>query len=124
MAAHMTKLEKYLAVLILLLVGGCAQTPHSVAVNPAQEYLQRSDKITLSAGNAKEVNSNIQVIDPWPRYVGNTRIPGNGERMAGAVERYRDVSKQSRGPQLLPTVGTTSSPGASSTGGSGASLSQ
>jgi len=124
MAAKMSKLEHYLAVLMVLLAGGCAQTPHSVAVNPAQEYLQRSDKITLSAGNAKEVNSNIQVIDPWPRYVGNTRIPGNGERMAGAVERYRDVSKQSRGPQPVPTVGTTSNPGASSTGGGGPSLSQ
>jgi hypothetical protein len=118
----MTKFKGYLAVLTLLLASGCAQTPHSVAVNPAQEYLQRSDKVTLSAGNAKEVNSEIQVIDPWPRYVGNTDIPGNGERMAGAVERYRDVSKQNRGPQPLPTVGTTSSP--SSTGGSGASLSQ
>ena len=56
----MTKFKGYLAVLTLLLASGCAQTPHSVAVNPAQEYLQRSDKVTLSAGNAKEVNSEIQ----------------------------------------------------------------
>jgi hypothetical protein len=124
MAIQMARFGRYLAALMLLLAGGCAQTPHSVATNPAQEYLQRSDKITLSAGNAKEVNSNIQVIDPWPQYVGNTRIPGNGERMAGAVERYRDVSKQNRGPQPLPTVGTTSNPSSNSAGGSGASLSQ
>lgn len=120
----MITLARSSAVLILLLAGGCAQTPHSVAVNPAQEYLQRSDKVTLSAGNAKEVNADIHVIDPWPRYVGNTRIPGNGERMAGAVERYRDVSKQSKGPQPLPTVGTTSSSSSSSTGGGATSLSQ
>ena len=118
----MNKLARNLAVLTLLLAQGCMQTPHSVAVNPAQEYLQRSDKVTLSAGNAKEVNAAIHVIDPWPRYVGNTRIPGNGERMAGAVERYRDVSKQSRGPQPLPTVGTTSN--SSSPNGNAPSLGQ
>ena len=67
--------------------------------DPFEQYFQRKDTVTLGAGNAKEVNSATHVIDPWPRYVGNTRIPGNGERMAGAVERYRDVSKLPRAPK-------------------------
>jgi hypothetical protein len=29
------------------------------------------------------------VIDPWPPGVGDRRIPANGERMVGAVERYQ-----------------------------------
>jgi hypothetical protein len=111
----MSKLARKLPMLILLLAGGCLQSTHNAAVDPAQEYLQRSDTITLSAGNAKEVNTRIHEIDPWPRYVGNTYIPGNGERMAGAVERYRDTSKQNKGPQPLPLVGS----GSSSANGSG-----
>ena len=104
----MSKLIRNLTLLILFSVGGCTQTTRYAAVDPAQEYLQRVDTVTASAGNAKEVNTRIHVIDPWPRYVGDTRIPGNGERMAGAVERYRDISKQSRGPRPLPVFGADS----------------
>jgi hypothetical protein len=74
--------------------------------DPFEQYFQRKDTVTLGAGDAKAVNSATHVIDPWPRNVGNTRIPGNGERMAGAVERYRDVSKLPRAPKpIAPEVG-------------------
>jgi hypothetical protein len=53
------------------------------------QYFQRSDTITPGAGNAKEVNAAIHVIDPWRRYSGNRRIPANGARMTGAIQRYR-----------------------------------
>jgi hypothetical protein len=118
----MSKLARNLTLLILFSVGGCTQTTRFAAVDPAQEYLQRVDTVTSSAGNAKEVNTRIHEIDPWPRYVGDTRIPGNGERMAGAVERYRDISKQSRGPRPLPSVGADSgstSPSTTSTSANG-----
>jgi hypothetical protein len=69
--------------------------------DPFAEYLQRKDGVSFGAGNAKEVNTVTHMIDPWPRYVGNTRIPGNGERMSGAVERYRDVSKLPRAPKPI-----------------------
>lgn len=59
----------------------------------AAPYLQRSDTIFPGAGDAKDVNSAIHVIDPWPRRSADRHIPANGERMSGAVERYRDVSK-------------------------------
>lgn len=57
----------------------------------AAPYLQRTDSIAAGAGNAKAVNSVTHMLDPWPPYAGNRRIPGNGQRMSGAVERYRDV---------------------------------
>jgi len=57
--------------------------------NEGAQYFHRSDTITLSAGNAKDVNAATQVIDPWPRNVQNRRIPANGERMVGAVQRYQ-----------------------------------
>jgi hypothetical protein len=76
--------------------------------DPFEQYFQRKDTVTLGAGNAKAVNSVTHVIDPWPRYVGNTWIPGDGARMAGAVERYRDVSKLPRAPKPIgPELGAT-----------------
>jgi hypothetical protein len=60
------------------------------------QYMQRNDSITLDAGNARDINANTHVIDPWPPYVGNRRIPADGERMSGAMERYRVVPKQPR----------------------------
>jgi hypothetical protein len=62
-------------------------------------YLRRQDGITRGPGNAKAVNTVTHMIDPWPRYVGNRRIPGDGSRMVGAVERYRNPGKG-----LLPTL--------------------
>jgi hypothetical protein len=119
----MTKLAKGSAVLLMVFsAGGCAPTnvvPSAQIYNPVdsvQEYTQRSDTITLSAGNAQDVNTRVQEIDPWPRYVGNKRIAANGERMAGAVERYRDVAKQRQAPQTLPLG---SAKGMSSGGGGG-----
>jgi hypothetical protein len=55
--------------------------------DPFTDYLQRSVTISTGAGNAADANVAIQTIDPWPPYVGNTHIPGDGRRMVGAVER-------------------------------------
>ena len=57
--------------------------------DPAAQYFERKDTIVSGAGDAKDVNAATHIIDPWPRYVGNRRIPMSGERAAGAVERYR-----------------------------------
>ena len=101
---------------------GCAQSP---AVYPpqvyhpedfVQEYTQRSDTITMSAGDDQAVNTRIHAKDVWPPYVADRRIPANGERMAGAVERYRDVSKLKNAPKPLDIQSTGSNGG--STGGS------
>src|SRR5262245_24874255 len=104
------------ASLMVLSGGGCSTNVVDTwqtydPVNITQRYTQRVDKVTITAGNAKEVNTRIHEVDPWPRYVTNTRIPANGERMARAVERYRK-----QGPRSLPTESTSSFGG----GGGGA----
>jgi hypothetical protein len=52
-------------------------------------YYDRRETIALGADDHIAVNSVEQMVDPWPRYVGNKNIAFNGERMQGAVERYR-----------------------------------
>lgn len=121
----MMAFAKFPAVLLVLLcVGGCATNvvPTYQVYNPVdgvQEYTQRADTITLSAGNAHDENTRLQEIDPWPRYVGNKRIETSGERMAGAVERHRDVSKQRQGPRPVPLVSTVQTESGGGGSGSG-----
>jgi hypothetical protein len=75
------------------------------------QYFVRSDSITVDAGNAKEVNAAIHVIDPWPRRAADRRIPANGARMSGAIQHYR--SNSSPGGQSSPTTGAPQTFGAS-----------
>ena len=75
--------------------------------DPFAMYINRGDTVTLGAGNARDVNAATHVIDPWPRYVGNRNIPGNGERLGCAVERYRQGSYKSPAIPLIPSYGTT-----------------
>jgi hypothetical protein len=90
----MTKIIRALSCLAVASVaGGCWPGLYG---NNAAQYLQRSDTITLSAGNAKDINAATHVIDPWPRYVRNRRIPANGERMVGAVQRYQRPAARSQ----------------------------
>jgi len=87
-----------------LLVGGSLVSSAALAwdQDPFAMYFQRSDKITLWEGDAKAVNAATHVIDPWPRYVGNRRIPGNGDRLSRAVERYRQGSYRQPAPPIAP----------------------
>src|SRR5436190_4711221 len=89
-----------------LLVGGSLASSAALAwdQDPFQMYFQRSDKITLWEGDAKSVNAATHVIDPWPRYVGNRRIPVNGDRLSRAVERYRQGSYRQPAPPISPYV--------------------
>jgi hypothetical protein len=119
-----TLLKYAVALLVLLGAGGCATyvVPTYQVYDPVdgvQQYTQRADTVTLSAGNAQDVNTRVQEIDPWPRYVGNKRIDADGQRMAGAVERYRDVTKQRQGPRPLPLETTQSNQGGGGGGAAG-----
>ncbi len=67
--------------------------------DPFEQNLARSQTVTLSAGNAAKSNEAIQIIDPWPRYVYDTHIPGDGQRLAAAVDRYKDVTLVVEGGQ-------------------------
>jgi hypothetical protein len=87
-----------------VLVGGSFAGSGALAwdQDPFAMYFQRSDKITLGAGDAKAVNAATHIIDPWPPYVGNRRIPGNGDRLSRAVERYRQGSYRQPAPPISP----------------------
>src|SRR6266481_9591508 len=52
-------------------------------------YFQRSDSITLSAGDAKQANAVTHTINPWPSYVGDRRIVVGAAKTGGAIARYR-----------------------------------
>jgi len=67
-----------LAVLFAAALGGCSDI-----------YFDRRETIALGADDHLQANKVEQMVDPWPRYVGNKNIAFNGERMQGAVERYR-----------------------------------
>src|SRR6516165_11016298 len=65
-------------------------------------YFQRSDTITMSAGDAKQVNAVTHTIHPWPRYVGDRRIAYDARRVGAAVTRY---STSTRPVDQLPNIG-------------------
>ena len=65
-------------------------------------YFQRSDTITMSAGDAKQVNAVTHTIHPWPRYVGDRRIASDARRVGAAVTRY---STTTRPVDQLPDIG-------------------
>src|SRR3974390_1155959 len=110
----MKKLLRILTGLMLLTAGGCAQYSSLPVttyqwynpVDAVQQYVQRADKVTLTSGNAQEVNTRIQEVDPWPRNVGNTRFAADGKRMADAVYRY---GCDSQAPPAAPLGATTTS---------------
>ncbi len=60
------------------MLGGCSDI-----------YMDRSDQIGLSAGDAIAANNAMQTSDPWPAHSGNTNLAFNGQKMQTAVERYR-----------------------------------
>ena len=65
-------------------------------------YFQRSDTITLSAGDAKQANAVTHTINPWPSYVGDRRIVTQAAKTNGTITRYRSGT-QPRDP--LPAFG-------------------
>src|SRR5947208_2142284 len=90
---------RYLALFAPLLLGGC----YGLAGHDEMDrYFQRSNTITMSAGDAKQVNAVTHTINPWPRYVGDTRIATDARRTDGAVKRYSDTT---RPVDQLPDIG-------------------
>jgi hypothetical protein len=61
-------------------LGGCTQ---------ADQYLDRREAVSLNAGDAVAANQATQIVDPWPAYSGDKNLTFNGQKMQGAVERYR-----------------------------------
>ena len=66
-------------------------------------YFDRRETVALGADDHIGTNRVAQMIDPWPANVDKREIAFNGEKMQGAVERYRT------GRTLPPVNVTTSS---------------
>src|SRR6266851_10496433 len=71
--------------LALVTLGSC----NGLAGNDEMDrYYQRSDTITMSAGDAKQANAVTHTIHPWPPGVGDRRIVSDARRVVSAVGRY------------------------------------
>ena len=90
---------RLLIVVAALSLGGCYGLAGD---DEMSRYLQRSDSITMSAGDAKQVNAVTHTINPWPRYVQDRRIATDARRTTGAVQRY---STTTRPVDQLPNIG-------------------
>jgi hypothetical protein len=90
---------RYLALFAPFLLGGCYGL---YGHDEVDRYFQRSDTITMSAGDAKQVNAVTHTIHPWPRNVGNRRIAYDARRVGAAVTRYGNSKQQ---VDQLPDIG-------------------
>lgn len=75
------------------------------AAGCADLYFDRRDGVSLHAGDAVAANKTAQMIDPWPPYASDRNIPGDGQRMQRAYERYR-----TNRTTPLSTTSTSSAP--------------
>jgi hypothetical protein len=93
-----------IAILAALLLGGCSGLWGN---DEFERYSQRTNTITMSAGDAKEVNAATHMYHPWPPGVGDRHILADGQRTQRAVERYR---RGARPPDPLPEIGLGGTP--------------
>jgi hypothetical protein len=90
---------RYLVLFAPLILGGCYGLAGHDEVD---RYFQRSDTITMSAGDAKQVNAATHTINPWPPNVGDRRIAYDAQRVGAAVSRYHTTT---RPVDQLPDIG-------------------
>jgi hypothetical protein len=74
-----------LALLLSLPLAGCYGL---YGHDEIDRYYQRSDTITMSAGDAPKTNAVAQTIHPWPSYVGDRRLAYDARRVGAASQRY------------------------------------
>jgi hypothetical protein len=75
-----------------VILGGCSDL-----------YFDRRNTVSLGADDHIAANRVAQMVDPWPRYVGDKNLAFDGQRMQVAVECYRE------GNVAPPASRTTSS---------------
>jgi hypothetical protein len=88
-----------------------------------QRYAQRTDRMTMTSGDAKDVNAMAHIPTPWPRGVLDRRIVADSAHMQRVLDRYR---RSARTPDPMPDVsapdismGATIPPDKDSNGGGG-----
>jgi hypothetical protein len=90
---------RLLALIPVLALGGCYGL---YGHDEVDRYFQRSDAITMSAGDAKQANAVTHTIHPWPRYVNDRRLAYDARRVGSAVTRY---GGQRQPTDQLPDIG-------------------
>src|SRR5215470_7709038 len=90
---------RYLALFAPFLLGGCYGL---YGHDEVDRYFQRSDTITMSAGDAKQVNAVTHTIHPWPRNVADRRLAYDARRVGAAVTRYGTLKQPT---DQLPDIG-------------------
>jgi hypothetical protein len=91
--------RKCLVLLAALPLAGCYGV---YGHDEMDRYFQRSESITMSAGDAKQVNAVAHTITPWPSYVSDRRLAYDARRVGTAVQRY---GQQQRPKDQLPDIG-------------------
>jgi hypothetical protein len=92
------------AILRLVMFGGCWWWWECNGLwgnDEFQRYAYRTDRMTMSSGDAKEVNAMAHIPTPWPRGVGDRRIVSDSAHMQRALDRYR---RSARPPDPMPDV--------------------
>jgi hypothetical protein len=79
-------------------LGGCA------------DYMERRDTITLHAGEAQAWNRVVHTSDPWPPYVMDTRIPGDGQRTEVVMRRYSTGNAEAGSIPAPSSAGSAGAP--------------
>ena len=88
---------------LLVIASGLARAGDYPFLAELTRYAERIDTLSVTSGDAQDVNAATQIINPWPSYARDRRIPANGQRMVGAINRYQN-------PRLLGAQAPTLSP--------------
>jgi hypothetical protein len=92
------------AIVRLMMFGGCwwfSECSGLWGFDEFARYAQRSDRMTTSSGDAKEVNAMAHIPTPWPRGVNDRRIVADSEHMQQVLDWYR---RSARRPDPMPDV--------------------
>jgi hypothetical protein len=101
----MTKLTGLASIISLMAVGVAHAGEDYPFLDELTRYAQRSDTLSVVSGDARNVNAATQIINPWPVYARDRRIPASGQRMVGAIDRYQNPKKLgAQAPTLSPII--------------------
>jgi hypothetical protein len=98
------KSDTLAAIVRVVMFGGCwlfGECSGLWGNDEFQRYVQRSDRMTMTGGDAKEVNAMAHIPTPWPRGVNDRRIVTDSDHMQRVLEWYR---RSARHPDPMPDV--------------------
>jgi len=98
------KSDTLATILRLVMFGGCFWFGECNGLwgdDQFEAYVRRTDRMTMTSGDAKEVNMMAHIPTPWPRGVSDRRIVHDSAHMQHALEWYR---RSARRPDPMPPV--------------------